>query len=573
MSAFRRDSDKRKTSDTPSAGGSGGPPLYPDMASPWTFSEASSSESSRRAAGFDSESDMPPVPFFKRRFTTAWAQKSSAKDEDSARGPVGLRLLHSSPEPLIDLIFVHGLRGGSIKTWRKGNDPRFFWPQFWLPVEPGFHNVNIHSFGYESDWASTKPSVLNVHDFGQSLLEEMRNSPYLKDNDKNGPIILIGHSMGGLVIKKAYILSRDVLDLKGRIRCIFFLATPHRGSDYAETLNNILTVSGILSSRDYIRDLTAGSTSAQLINNEFGKYAHDLPIFSFYETLRMSLGLSSSLIVDKNSAVLGPGYKNERVQYINANHRGICKFDSPNDPNYITLRNALSSAIHDLLSDISNTKDQETKEQQKALQSYLSISDRADGHYQKVDGSCQWIDDRDDFQDWRDSTAGFVTQKGAGEQKKNPSIIWVHANPGTGKTVLAAHVISELQEFQVECAYYFFHVGTKAARSLADFLRSIAYQMAMSNAAIRDKLVKLWHDGSTFDVDDDRTIWTKLFKKGIFQARVYTTQYWVIDAIDECSKYQEFFTMLKGERPNFPLRIFITSRNVPDMTKIRKGMS
>lgn len=93
--------------------------------------------------------------------------------------------------------------------------------------------------------------------------------------------------------------------MRDRIRCIFFLATPHRGSDYAAILNNILTITGILSSRDYIKDLTTGSSSAQLINDEFGKYAHDLPIFSFYETLRMPVGLSSTLIVKPDSAVLG----------------------------------------------------------------------------------------------------------------------------------------------------------------------------------------------------------------------------------------------------------------------------
>ena len=105
-------------------------------------------------------------------------------------------------------------------------------------------------------------------------------------------------------------------------------------------------------------------------------------------------------------------------------------------------------------------------------------------------------------------------------QARNPSIIWLHANPGTGKTVLAAHVISELQEFQVECAYYYFHIGNKTARTLADLLRSIAYQMALSNAAIRERLVDLCREGATFDLDDDLTIWTKLFRKCILQVCV-----------------------------------------------------
>jgi hypothetical protein len=52
-----------------------------------------------------------------------------------------------------------------------------------------------------------------------------------------------------------------------------------------------------------------------------------------------------------NSTTIGPGFKNERVQYINANHRDICKFDSPEDPGYVTLKNAIISATEDILKD------------------------------------------------------------------------------------------------------------------------------------------------------------------------------------------------------------------------------
>lgn len=144
-----------------------------DTASLWGGSTGSES---RSRSGFS----------LKQRFTSSFAKKQSSKadggKQDDDRGPLGLRLLHCSPEPMIDLIFVHGLRGGSVKTWRKGNVPRNFWPQLWLPLESGLKHANIHSFGYHSDWASTKSSILDVHDFGQSLMEEMRNSPHLRDN-------------------------------------------------------------------------------------------------------------------------------------------------------------------------------------------------------------------------------------------------------------------------------------------------------------------------------------------------------------------------------------------------------
>lgn len=153
----------------------------------------------------------------------------------------------------------------------------------------------------------------------------------------------------------------------------------------------------------------------------------------------------------------------------------------------------------------------------RVVQAFLGISDHREEHYPRVEGSCQWIDARDDFQEWRDPAGELIRDEVSPE--KNPSVFWVAANPGTGKTHLAAHVIDELGQFQLECAHYFFHIGNKSSRSLDNFFRSIAYQMAMSNAFVREKLVRLSEEGVTFDKDDAATIWTKVFKRGIFQVR------------------------------------------------------
>lgn len=151
------------------------------------------------------------------------------------------------------------------------------------------------------------------------------------------------------------------------------------------------------------------------------------------------------------------------------------------------------------------------------LRLYLGVSNCPDEAYPKVEGSCQWINLRDDFLDWRDCAEGSLEVDGDESGTNNLAIYWVHAKPGTGKTVLASYIISQLQDFQLECAFYFFHAGDKSSRSLSAFLRSMAYQMATSNAAIRERLSRICQEGSTFDMDDSRTIWTKLFKKGIFQ--------------------------------------------------------
>ncbi len=264
---------------------------------------------------------------------------------DDPRGPLGLNLLHSPSEPLIDFIFVHGLGGGSRKTWSKTSSITYYWPQEWLPKDPAFKNVRVHSFGYDSDWAKGKDNCLNIHHFGKSLLGEMSTSPYLIDT--NTPIVLIGHSMGGLVIKKAVILARQGAayeTLTERFHTIFFLATPHRGSDSAKLLNNVLQIA--YSSRAYVADLERGSGAIQSINDEFRNYSADIDLWSFYETQKFKLGVLSTLIVDPDSATLG--YREEKQIPMNADHRSICKFETPADPNYVSLRNALASTVQNI---------------------------------------------------------------------------------------------------------------------------------------------------------------------------------------------------------------------------------
>jgi hypothetical protein len=112
-------------------------------------------------------------------------------------GPYSLTLLHQPPQPLIDLIFVHGLRGGSVKTWRKYDYSQSFWPRDWLPQEPDLQHVRIHTFGYNSDWMERKESILNIHDFSKDLLGDMMTDPHSRAR-RELPIVLVGHSMGGL---------------------------------------------------------------------------------------------------------------------------------------------------------------------------------------------------------------------------------------------------------------------------------------------------------------------------------------------------------------------------------------
>lgn len=105
-------------------------------------------------------------------------KKSDPKDKQGgAKGPVGLTTLYE-PEghTNVDLIFVHGLNGGSQSTWSKGPGPSF-WPRDWLPRDDAFRDVRIHSFGYSS--AISRESILNIDDFANNLLACVHHLPVM----------------------------------------------------------------------------------------------------------------------------------------------------------------------------------------------------------------------------------------------------------------------------------------------------------------------------------------------------------------------------------------------------------
>jgi WD40 repeat protein/pimeloyl-ACP methyl ester carboxylesterase len=479
-------------------------------------------------------------------------------------GRLGLTLLFQPSEPLIDFIFVHGLGGGSRKTWAFSKEPLHYWPQQWLPRDPSFKNVRIHTFGYASKWAEIKSSALNVHDFAKSLVAAIQDSPHMGIGQRT-PIVLIGHSMGGLVIKKAYMIAREdplYNALGERFHTMIFLATPHRGSGLARVLDySLKSVLMPYGSKAYVDDLKGGSIMLQLINDGFRHVSGNLQLRSFYEVVETQIGPASSLIVSRESAVLG--YPNEHNALINANHRGICKFHSPSDANYLILRNALASITKDILSDIYHQKREEQQKQLRLLERYLGVQeisedDLAAYEERQIEGSCEWLTSSKTFCDWRDGHA------------PSNAVFWVNGQPGSGKSFIATHVVKSLEDLNMDTSYFFIRHGDKSCSNLESCLRSLAFQMALMNFNVREEILAMQENEIRLDRDEPRALWRKLFVSGIFRATFQRTQYWVIDGLDECYNPSALFPLLANLDSRVPLRICITSRTTPP---IQKGFS
>jgi len=330
--------------------------------------------------------------------------------------------------------------------------------------------------------------------------------------------------MGGLVIKRTYILAKQQTEfssIANRVSAMFFLATPHRGADYAQLLTKILNIAP--GPQPFVIDIHRNSLATQSINDEFPHHCQNLQLLSFYETLQTNLLAGRGLVVDKDLATLG--YANERTAYLNADHRGVCKYASKRDPNYQTVRNALATVIDDFRISATESKNHIDHEQLKLLDSFLGTSDSAEDDFMSVDsvrmsGSCEWLMRKSSFIEWQESA--------------NTQFYWISAKPATGKTILSGKVVNHLKSLNKDCNFCFFDHGNKAKSNIRSFLLSMARQLALIHSEILRVVLELSRKDDQLKKADHPIIWRILYVEAILKQKLVRPQYWVIDALDEC---------------------------------------
>ncbi|PGH18076.1 hypothetical protein AJ79_00703 [Helicocarpus griseus UAMH5409] len=484
----------------------------------------------RRRSSFEPPSRLGRMSGALRRLSSPSNKPRSITEEDvdstkEFKGPLGLNLLHAVPEPLIDFIFVHGLGGGSKKTWSLSISPEHYWPKEWLGHDPEFRSARIHSFGYKAEWDELGGSVLNIHDFARSLLSEIRCNPDIRRST-----------------------------VSGRIHTLYFLATPHRGSDLADILVNILRVS--YGARPFVTELRHNSEMIASINDSFRHFANDLQLWSFYETIPSNFVFTKAIVVHKLSATLD--YATEKPSPMNADHRGICKFDQQTDPNYQTLRNAFTATIDNILTQASRATSAISNDDHRRLTELTCVSEPPVKELSALEetrapGSCGWLTSKKVYRNWQ-----------TGHHESRP-ILFLTGNAGSGKSVLSAYVIHELQKREKGCSYFFFKHGGATRSTVATCLQALAYQMARSDHRILRRFLQVQEDMSSASQLDEKTIWRKLFIGCIFKETDSTPVFWVIDGLDECERFSVFLTLI-AQVPSH-LKILITSRNVRDIEK------
>ncbi|TRX93965.1 hypothetical protein FHL15_005043 [Xylaria flabelliformis] len=477
---------------------------------------------------------------------------SQNKRED----PLGLHVLHNPDvkKRTVDILFIHGLGGTSLRTWCHGRDLENLWPQLWLPHEDGFSTARILTYGYNAHFSKKEQASLAIGDFANDLLFRMKYSENGSKKLGQVPIIIVAHSMGGLVFKKAFIhglLNDEFRDIVSMIKSVLFLATPHRGTDLAETLNKILTGSIFgHSPKDYVMELARKSPTIDELNESFRHHASKLRIFSFYETLSTAIGPFSTMVLEKNTAVLG--YPRETPQPLSANHHGVCKFQSREDANYLSVLGALRSVVEPDLPDSVDGASGHLEEDLALVKTLLSIStppeeDLAVGHAVRVPGTCEHFFTTREFREWRSSGSS--------------QILWVHAPPGSGKSTLCALIVDRILEAGDPCVYFFFKYDNYQKKSISHMLRSFAYQISVHEPRVCHELADLAKSGERFHNADSLKIWKRIFLPILSKVPTKRVFYWVIDGIDESESGRQIIDFLSSTNEfESTIKVLILSR-------------
>ncbi|RYP34090.1 hypothetical protein DL767_004425 [Monosporascus sp. MG133] len=289
-----------------------------------------------------------------------------------------MNLIHIGTEPVVNVIFVHGLFGGPGKTWaaprprkqkkgtRSTNDSgetssqpkstHVFWPKDLLPAV--VKNASVYSFGYDAEIQKfmRTASLNTVFEHSRDLLNALSD---IQDEQSERPLpfIFIAHSLGGVVVKSALSQASAAADkrlqevVQGTLGVIF-IGTPHRGATAASYGKFAFRLTKILAFQSantkLLTALEKNSAELDILNSIFVDTVKKFPNllrYSFVDTDEIRLAIVGLRIVPPDSARIG----DEEWGTIKGDHRQVAKFTSLEDPGFEKVTRVLHRWIRGIL--------------------------------------------------------------------------------------------------------------------------------------------------------------------------------------------------------------------------------
>ena len=244
-----------------------------------------------------------------------------------------LELIAAAPSPVVDVVFVHGLTGDSKETWSNGRS-NGFWPA-WLNSE--LETISVYSLGYPvSALRQPVKKEMDLFERAGNVLERFAGSGI-----GERPIVFVAHSLGGVLVKIVLRKSCDSDDQEWRrvadsTKLVFFLATPHLGSELAN-LGKVIPYTS--------RHVALLANEAGLLEDLNGHYRalansrDDLTTVVYYE----KHATKGVVVVSRESA--DPGVARENPIAVDRDHINICKPSDSEDMVYRGVKRRIQKLV------------------------------------------------------------------------------------------------------------------------------------------------------------------------------------------------------------------------------------
>lgn len=188
----------------------------------------------------------------------------------------------------------------------------------------------------------------------------------------------------------------------------------------------------------------------------------------------------------------------------------------------------------------------------------------------RVQGTCEWILGTTEITEW----LGSNQPASANEHPYMSHFLWLHGNPGTGKSTISIFLTETLAEsfsgtHGKSLAYFFCDSGFDGQRTATSILRGLLLQFLQQHPQLVRYVVPTYNERGAELFSSFDALW-KVFIDAVADAGT-GTKYCVIDALDECAQESRQLLLAKLESMsrdrNVPsnIRILVTSRKYPDI--------
>ncbi|KAK3632633.1 hypothetical protein LTR56_016241 [Elasticomyces elasticus] len=255
--------------------------------------------------------------------------------------------------PTADIVAVTGLAGHAFGSW--AHTRRRMWLRDYLPHDIQ-RRARVLVYGYSSQVQGHDTPTSILADHGNRFVNDLlRIRTHAACRDR--PLILIGHSLGGLIIKQALADLAPGLRSLLPVKCVVFLGVPHGGLDQTALADIVRGQPP----QELITELKRNSPTLRGLAQRFKSNCSDLVVHTYYESrmtntvVQLADGKLSRcgppvLMVDGTSAILHHSCEVSVVS-LDGNHSEIAKLKRGQGGTYVDIK----AHVEDALQDIENT--------------------------------------------------------------------------------------------------------------------------------------------------------------------------------------------------------------------------